>query len=181
MDREERAYDRRWLIGCGLPGLVITVGLLAVLIWIIRFDFEAVAYPNAVPVPGWPKTTTRQRFWQYEASYVTSDPLDEVRAWYTSSLKENSYLYGLSDDRCVLMLKKNEQLVVNYETTVVICDNPQGQHIFVVRGLRLARPIKLASFLNLEPDTPTPPISSPGQLGLPGGFPASEVTDRYEN
>ncbi|HOU39720.1 MAG TPA: hypothetical protein PK829_00470 [Promineifilum sp.] len=125
----------RLLTGCALVAVLLLFALAVTLALAIRRDRDLGRYPGATPITSHSNYSGLPRQFRWDNSYFTTDSFNEVDNWY-------SVTFGLGAEsrameRCILLEGPAEWLWLVRDTSVLLCNAPEGQLIYVTRTTRL--------------------------------------------
>ena len=127
-----RTYQQNMLLGCGLAGLIVAVSLIMAVVLIARQELQAVRYPGGAAIATYTNYTVQRSYIRLDNAYYTSDPLPEIRNWYTRQLKLRTVE---EDEECVSLEGSTKRMALQGYTTVSICAASTGQTIFITRAI----------------------------------------------
>lgn len=132
MNDENHAYNRTILWGCGLLLFVTGMGLAAILTFALQQDRHAAHYPGAIPVASHNNYTRLPTRFRWDNAYRTADPFVQVYNWYSTSFNLGAEARANGD--CILLEGTRKRLIIERQTTVLLCDARGERMIFVSRS-----------------------------------------------
>lgn len=125
----------RLLAGCGLVALLLLFALATLLVVAIRRDRDLAHYPGATPITSHSNTSGLPRQFRWDDSYITTDGFNKVYNWYSITFDLGAESRAI--ERCILLEGRAEWPWLVRDTSVLLCNTPAGQRIYVTRTTRL--------------------------------------------
>jgi len=132
MEDKSGDYDRTILAGCGLVILVLVLGLVAVITLAVSHDRQAARYPGSVAIASHSNYRGLPFSYRWDDTYLTTDDFTAVYNWYSITFNLGAERRAM--ERCIHLEGSNPQLVAKRQISVLLCNTPQGQMIFVSRS-----------------------------------------------
>jgi hypothetical protein len=132
MNGQNRVYNQNMLLGCGLAMLIVVASTIILLVLAANRELQAMRYPGAGAIALHTNYTIQRRYMRLDNAYYTSDPLAEIRNWYT---RHFNLRIVEEDGECVSLEVSTKRVAIQRYTTVSICAAPTGQTIFITRAI----------------------------------------------
>lgn len=128
-------WNQNVLLGC-LAAVALAILLVTgtVLVALDR-DREGVHYPNAVPLASHSNYSGLPFQFRWDNSYLTTDNFSDVYNWYSTTFDLGAESRAI--ERCILLEGPADSLLIERYYSILLCNAPQGQHIYVTRSTRL--------------------------------------------
>lgn len=129
-------WNQNILLGC-LAAFVLAVLLSAgLVVFALKRDRNVVHYPNAVPLASHSNYSGLPFAFRWDNSYLTTDNFTAVYNWYSTTFDLGAESRAI--ERCILLEGPADSLLIERYYSILLCNTPQGQHIYVTRSTRLA-------------------------------------------
>lgn len=130
-DGNESRYNQKILTGCTILIGIFTFSLFALLIFAFNLDRQSAQYPGSIPISEHSNYRGLPRQYRWDNTYRTGDSFTRVYNWYSAT-------FGLgaesrANGKCILLEGVNQQLVVNRQISVLLCNTGDTQMIYVSR------------------------------------------------
>lgn len=123
------------LVGCAAVLLLAIFAAAAVGIVAVGRDRNLAHYPGALPLTHHSNYTGLPYQFRWDNSYFTTDNFTNVYNWYSVTFDLGAEARAI--ERCILLEGPNDQIVIERYLSVLLCNTPEGQHIYVTRSTRL--------------------------------------------
>lgn len=129
-------YQRRVWIGLGiLAGALAAVMALALAAVVYNY-YGAADYPGAMLVSDHSLYRLAPALhFRRDTSYRSTDEFPKLYNWYSGRFELGPEARAIS--ACITLEKADTLLIVERQTTVMLCDTERGRLIFVMRALTL--------------------------------------------
>lgn len=134
-DSMNKSYNQRWLLGCGLLGLLFFFTIAFGLLSLIQRDRESVRYPGATAVAAHSNYSGLPRSYNWDDTFRTDDGFHAVYQWYSITFDMGAE--SRANGGCILLETDNQTFIVERFMTVTICGAQSGQLVFVDRTTRI--------------------------------------------
>lgn len=132
---EDEHLNQRVVAGCILTTLLASFVLGAALIWIVDRDRNEAHYPGATFITGHSNYSGLPRQFRWDNSYFTTDSFTEVYNWYSVTFDLGAEARAI--ERCILLEGPVQHLLRQRHFSVLLCNAPEGQYIYITRTTRL--------------------------------------------
>ena len=132
--KRSKLSPQNLLFSGGLLLLGLVIGLTFLTYLLINRGRQAMRYPGAVLIDDHSFYTPTFIFWNGE--YRSGDSLADISHWYLTELDLNRLDRWVGDD-CVLLNRLHQQLSIEHELGVLICQTPTGQTIHLTRSMAI--------------------------------------------
>lgn len=109
------------------------IGGLTVLV--VSRDRQAAHYPGARFITSHSNYSGFPRQIRWDNSYFTTDNFTDVYNWYSTTFDLGAESRAI--ERCILLEGPNDQFIVERYLSVLLCNAPEGQFIYVTRTTRV--------------------------------------------
>ncbi len=127
-------HQRRMWIGLGaLAGAIVT--LLVSVLGVAAYNYyQAADYPGALLMADHSlyRLTPALHF-RRDTSYRSADEFPKLYNWYSSRFEMGPEARAIS--ACITLEQSDTVVIVERQTTVMLCDTERGRLIFVMRAL----------------------------------------------
>lgn len=113
--------------------MLLSAGLV---VFALKRDRNVVHYPNAVPLASHSNYSGLPFAFRWDNSYLTTDNFTAVYNWYSTTFDLGAESRAI--ERCILLEGPADSLLIERYYSILLCNTPQGQHIYVTRSTRLA-------------------------------------------
>lgn len=121
--------------GCAavsLAALFVAAGLAIIG---VNRDRNAAHYPGATLVTSHSNYRGLPAQIRWDNSYFTTDSFTDVYNWYSVTFDLGAEARAI--ERCILLEGPTDQFVLERYLSVLLCNTPEGQLIYVTRSTRL--------------------------------------------
>lgn len=125
-------YNRNLLAGCSLIILVFVVGLVTVIALGVSRDRQSARYPGSLAIASHSNYSGLPFAYRWDDTYLTTDNFTVVYNWYSTTFNLGAERRAM--EKCIQLEGNNPQLVASRQISVLLCNTPQGQMIFVTRS-----------------------------------------------
>jgi hypothetical protein len=133
--RKADRWNAQIIIGC-LLGLIVGVFFFAaVSVLIIRRDRDIAHYPGATIITNHSNYSGLPYQINWNNSYISSDNFTTIYNWY--SVKFDLGAESRAIERCILLEGPMDLYLLRRHISVLLCNTPQGQMIYVNRSTEL--------------------------------------------
>lgn len=129
--------DRRagFLWGClGIMGILLVTAVVLLSIFIQR-QRQAAQYPGSIPLSSHSNYRQLPSHFRWDNTYRTLDPFPNVYNWY--SVRFDLGTEKRANGKCILLEGADAALIARRYMSVLLCNTPTGQMIFVSRSTSL--------------------------------------------
>ena len=128
-------WNQNVLLGC-LAAVALAALLAAgVVVVALNRDRNVVHYPNAVPLASHSNYSGLPFQFRWDNSYLTTDNFTDVYNWYSTTFDLGAESRAI--ERCILLEGPADSLLIERYYSILLCNTPQGQHVYVTRSTRL--------------------------------------------
>lgn len=123
------------LYGCTalfVSGLILAAG--AVVLAVSR-DRNLAHYPGSVSITSHSNYSGLPNQIRWDNSYFTTDNFTDVYNWYSVTFDLGAEARAI--ERCILLEGPNDQVIIERYLSVLLCNTPKGQRVYVTRSTRL--------------------------------------------
>ncbi|MFZ0547658.1 MAG: hypothetical protein WAM60_19580 [Candidatus Promineifilaceae bacterium] len=132
MKKQLAQYNRKILAGCGLFVLLAITAVFGLAALFISIDRQAARYPDADPISNHENYSGLPFNYKWDNAYHTNDPFPAVYNWYSTGFNLGPEMRA--NGRCILMEGSEKHLAATRQTSVLLCDTPNGRMIYVSRS-----------------------------------------------
>jgi hypothetical protein len=132
MNKQYAHYNRKILAGCGLFVLLGLTAVIAFAALLITTDRQAAHYPNAEPISNHENYSGLPFSYKWDNAYRSTDPFPAVYNWYSTGFDLGPEMRA--NGRCILMEGSQKQLAATRYMSVLLCNTPNGNLIYVSRS-----------------------------------------------
>lgn len=143
MDKRKRSYSQSFMVGCGLIVLLILLGLPLAFFELISKDRQTARYPGSTPISNHSNYKGLPFEFRWDDSYHTSDNFVDVYSWYSITFDLGSESRAL--EKCILLEGTDSAFVTRRSFSVLLCNTPSGQMIYVTRTTSLKARLSILS------------------------------------
>ncbi len=119
------------MVGCGLIILLMLLGLPLAIFQLVSKDRQTARYPGSTPISNHSNYKGLPFEFRWDDSYHTSDNFTDVYTWYSITFDLGSESRAL--EKCILLDGTDKALVTSRSFSVLLCNTPGGQMIYVTR------------------------------------------------
>jgi len=131
------SWNQNVLLGCLAAMALAAILVAGAVVFALKRDREVVHYPNAVPLASHSNYSGLPFEFRWDNSYLTTDNFTDVYNWYSTTFNLGAESRAI--ERCILLEGPAESLVIEHYYSILLCNTPQGQHVYVTRSTRLKR------------------------------------------
>lgn len=132
MDTNSIDHNRNLLLGCGTAAAIAAVLFIGALLLLFARDRQAAQYPGATAISSHSNYKGLPFEYKWDDTYLTGDNFTAVYNWYSITFNLGAEMRA--NDRCILLAGTNPQLVSKRHLSIMLCNTPSGQMIFVSRS-----------------------------------------------
>ncbi len=110
----------------------MAIGLAGLVAFVLIRDRGAAQYPGSVPVASHSIYKAGALEYRWDDSYLATDNFTAVYNWYSITFELGAESRAI--ERCILLEGTNAQFVAKRHISVLLCNTPNGQRIFVSRS-----------------------------------------------
>ncbi len=134
-DDSNASWNQNILLGCLAAVAVAGLLVAGTMVFAFNRDREVVHYPNAVPLASHSNYSGLPFEFRWDNSYLTTDNFTDVYNWYSTTFDLGAESRAI--ERCILLEGPAESLLIERYYSILLCNTPQGQHVYVTRSTRL--------------------------------------------
>lgn len=129
---EDKNYNQRILVGCGLAFLSIILLIGGLLVTAVYFDRETARFPGAETVSTHSNYSRLPNQFRWDDTYlITDENFRTVYTWY--SLKFDLGAEAEAIERCILLEGTDRWMLAERYVGILLCETPAGHMAFVNR------------------------------------------------
>lgn len=131
----DESWNHNVLYGCAamLLTAIFLSGIVAVAA--IGRDRNVAHYPDSLPITAHSNYSGLPFQFRWDNSYFTTDNFTDVYNWYSVTFDLGAEARAI--ERCILLEGPNDQIIIERYLSILLCNTPEGQHIYVTRSTRL--------------------------------------------
>lgn len=129
-------WNQNILLGCLAAFALVVLLSAGLVVFALKRDRNVVHYPNAVPLASHSNYSGLPFAFRWDNSYLTTDNFTAVYNWYSTTFDLGAESRAI--ERCILLEGPADSLLIERYYSILLCNTPQGQHIYVTRSTRLA-------------------------------------------
>ena len=132
---ENANWNQNIWLGCLAVVSLAAILLAGALVFALNEDRDVVHYPNAVPLASHSNYSGLPFEFRWDNSYLTTDNFADVYNWYSTTFDLGAESRAI--ERCILLEGPAVSLLIERYYSILLCNTPQGQHVYVTRSTRL--------------------------------------------
>ena len=126
-----QSYNRRILAGCGVVLLLLFLGIATSAVFALRHERQAAHYPGSVPISSHDNYKGLPTHIRWDNTYRSDDSFTKVYHWYSTGFELGSE--ARANGRCILLEGSRRRALLERHMSVLLCNTPNGQMIYVSR------------------------------------------------
>lgn len=130
-DGNESRYNQKILTGCTIMIGIFTFSLFALLIFAFNLDRQSAQYPGSIPISEHSNYRGLPRQYRWDNTYRTGDSFTRVYNWYSTTFALGAE--SRANGKCILLEGVNQQLIIDRQISVLLCNTGDNQMIYVSR------------------------------------------------
>jgi hypothetical protein len=135
---DERRWNQRLLGGCAVVALLALLALSVAGVLAVGRDRNQARYPGARLLTSHNNYSGLPRQFRWDNSYFTTDDFTDVYNWYSVTFDLGAESRAI--ERCILLEGPIDRVVLERAYSVLLCNAPDGQYVYVTRTTRLKLP-----------------------------------------
>lgn len=133
--QQREGWNQQVLWGCAFAFVLTSLFGLSLILVALQRDRNIVHYPGASPVAAHSNYGGLPFQVRWDNSYFTTDNFTDVYHWYSVTFNLGAESRAL--ERCILLEGPTDQILIERYLSVLLCNAPEGQYIYVTRTTRL--------------------------------------------
>lgn len=133
--KEIERWNLNVLAGCAGVLLVAAILIAGAGVVAVGRDRNRAHYPGAIAVTSHSNYSGLPYQIRWDNSYFTTDNFTDVYNWYSVTFDLGAEARAI--ERCILLEGPNDQVIIERYLSVLLCNTPEGQLIYVTRSTRL--------------------------------------------
>ena len=131
-------WNQKVVAGCAAIALLLLFVASAAAVLAVRRDRQLTHYPDARLLTSHSNYGGLPHQFRWDNSYFTTDAFTDVYNWYSVTFDLGTESRAI--ERCILLEGPADQLVLERVYSILLCNAPEGQYIYVTRTTQLKLP-----------------------------------------